>query len=43
LRTLANGEEVLFDIAQGPKGYQAVNVSGPNGENVPAQCLFLLP
>ncbi|ORY99048.1 hypothetical protein BCR43DRAFT_488633 [Syncephalastrum racemosum] len=33
-KSLAEGEEVEYDLIQGPKGYQAANVSGPNGTAV---------
>ncbi|VDK63740.1 unnamed protein product [Anisakis simplex] len=34
LRSLAKDEDVEFDVAVGPRGYQAVNVTGPDGDDV---------
>ncbi|ORY06483.1 CSD-domain-containing protein [Basidiobolus meristosporus CBS 931.73] len=33
-KSLSEGEEVEYDLVQGPKGMQAANVSGPNGAAV---------
>ncbi|CAJ0833902.1 2111_t:CDS:10 [Entrophospora sp. SA101] len=33
-KSLAEGEEVEFELMRGPKGFQATNVSGPNGISV---------
>ncbi|KAI7878062.1 CSD-domain-containing protein [Lichtheimia hyalospora FSU 10163] len=33
-KSLAEGEEVEYDLIQGPKGMQAANVSGPGGAPV---------
>ncbi|SGY37938.1 BQ5605_C003g01922 [Microbotryum silenes-dioicae] len=32
-RSLAEGEEVEYELVQGPKGFQATNLTGPQGES----------
>ncbi|GAA5987069.1 hypothetical protein JCM11641_007832, partial [Rhodosporidiobolus odoratus] len=33
-RSLAEGEEVEYELVQGPKGFQAANLTGPGGRTV---------
>ncbi|BGO88530.1 hypothetical protein NBRC10512_003372 [Rhodotorula toruloides] len=33
-RSLAEGEEVEYELVQGPKGFQAANLTGPGGRSV---------
>ncbi|KAK9895873.1 CSD-domain-containing protein [Cystobasidium minutum MCA 4210] len=42
-KTLAEGEMVEYELGRGPKGFQALNVTGPNGANVQGDPLARLP
>lgn len=42
-KTLAEGEMVEYELGRGPKGFQALNVTGPNGISVQGDPLARLP
>ncbi|KAL7008342.1 hypothetical protein EMMF5_002071 [Cystobasidiomycetes sp. EMM_F5] len=42
-KSLGEGELVEYELARGPKGFQAINVSGPSGGNVHGDPLARMP